>query len=735
MTQLVERHLSAILAGDVVGYSRLMEEDEAGTFTRLRAHRRELFEPKIEQHHGRIFKLVGDGFLAEFGSVVDAVECAIDLQRSLAKHNQGVLQTQAIEIRIGITLGDVIVEGDDRHGEGVNVAARLEGLSDPGGILISGSAFDQVAGKLDCAFEDLGEQQLKNIEKKVRIYRVKLEGRPPAKAAAAAGRRRRTRLWRVVPAAALVLAIGGAVTWGVFLAGRGPSADLAAVDKMAFPLPGKPSIAVLPFTNMSSDPGQEHFADGMTDDVITDLSKSSALFVVARNSTFIYKGKAVKISEVAETLGVRYVLEGSVQSAGGKLRVNAQLIDALTGGHVWADRFDGTVDDIFAVQDEFVRKIVEALEVRLTAGEIAEIARSKPNSVTAKEAFDEGWNLYSNFNAKDNAVAIGLFEKAVELDPAYGRGYAALALAYYRIADYYWFQELGINAQDAYAKVQSYLQLAETYPTALAYVVKAHDDVYYGRAEDAVGNAGQAIALDPNDPEAHIMMALALTISGKPQEALNFVDTAVRLNPSYPAHYVLARGLALMTAGDLAQAAAVLDEGFKENPEAASLLVPLASVLAQLGRMEEARQALRTWWPQPNQAIPTGYWDHFEFPVRGKPEFAKVRERLYDGLRVASLPPDVTVSSLLSELQQDSPFRRQVAAKQLGWFGPAAAAAVPALIEALGDTLVQNYAAQSLGKIGPAAAAAIPALEALQDESVIGAYARDALKEIKGKTP
>jgi adenylate cyclase len=727
--------LSAILAGDVVGYSRLMEQDEAGTFTRLRAHRKDLIEPKVERHHGRIFKLVGDGFLAEFGSVIDAVECAVDLQRALSDQNQGTPATQRIEIRIGITLGDVIVEGDDRHGEGVNVAARLEGLSDPGGILISGSAFDQVAGKLDCEFEDLGEQHLKNIEKRVRIYRVKLGGKPLAKAATAAGRHHRTRLWWVVPAAALVLAIGGGVTWGVFFAGWRPFAEVAAEGKMAFPLPDKPSIAVLPFTNMSSEPGQEHFADGMTDDVITDLSKSSALFVIARNSTFAYKGKTVKISEVAETLGVRYVLEGSVQRAGGKLRVNAQLIDALTGGHVWADRFDGKVDDIFAVQDEFVRKIVEALEVRLTAGEKAEIARSKPNNVTAKEAFDEGWNFYSNLNAKDNVAAIGRFEKAVELDPAYGRGYAALALAYYRMIDYYWCQELGMSAQDVYAKFQYNLQLAEKYPTALAYVVRAHDDVAYGRAEDAVGDAGRAIALDPNDPEAHIMMALALTISDKPQEALNFVDTAIRLNPSYPSHYVLARGIALMTAGDLAQAERVLDEGFKRNPEAISLLIPLASVLAQLGRTEEARQALQTWWPQPGQTIPTDYWDNFEFPVRGKTEFAKMRERLYDGLRVASLPAGVTVSSLVTELQQNSPFRRQVAAKQLGWFGSAAAAAVPALTEALGDKMVQNYAAQFLGKIGPAATAAIPALEALQNESVTGAYARDALKEIRGKNP
>ena len=315
-------------------------------------------------------------------------------------------------------------------------------------------------------------------------------------------------------------------------------------------LPDKPSVAVLPFTNMSSDPGQENFADGMTDDLITDLSKISALFVIARNSTFVYKAKAVNIRKIAEDLGVRYVLEGSVQRAGNQMRVNAQLIDAVTGGHVWADRFDGKIDEIFAVQDSFVHKIVKALEVNLTKPEQQQIETARADNTGAKEAFDEGWSLYLRFDAKSNAAAIDLFKKAVELDPEYGRAYAAAAMAYFRVDDYLWFQELGIDSIEPWHKAQEYLKLGAKYPTALGYVAEALFHIYNGEIEGAVADAGRAIALDPNDPEAHIAMAWALTTSGKPNEALDFVASAIRLNPIYPSHYVLARGIALFAAGD-----------------------------------------------------------------------------------------------------------------------------------------------------------------------------------------
>jgi adenylate cyclase len=726
----MERRLSAILVADVVGYSRLIERDEYGTFDRLRLTRKELFEPEIEKHHGRIFKLTGDGFLAEFGSVVHSVECAVSLQRGMHERNRDLAGSERIDMRMGINLGDVIIDGEDRQGEGVIIAARLQQLAEPGGIAVSRTVADHVKRKLPLRFEPRGEERLKNIAEPVAVYRVVPDASISGKAAGPAMLRMRPGRGGVAFLAGLLALamIGGAAAWW---RPWEPKQDLASLERMALPLPEKPSIAVLPFTNMSGDPRQEPFADGMTDDLITDLSKISALFVIARNSTFSYKGKAVTIRDVAEDLGVRYVLEGSVQQAGDQLRVNAQLIDALSGGHVWADRFDGKVDDVFAVQDAFVRKIVEALEVHLGKGEIEEIARARTGNVAAKEEFDQGWNLYLRFNAADNAAAVNHFKRAIELDPKYGRAYAALASVYFRAAEYLWFQEFGMNWFEVIAQGEQYLQKSGKYPTTLFYTVEAQSYTFSGRAEEAVREAGRAIASDPNDPEAHIAMAWALTISGKPKDALDFVGTAMRLNPNYPSHYVLARGVALFAAGDLEQAADVLDEGFKRNPSAAALLPPLASVLAQIGRREEARQWLQTWRPQTDLLMFANIWSSYRFPVQWKPEHASVRERLYDGLRVASLPLDVTVSSLLAELKREDPLSRQLTVQRLGWFGPSAAPAVPALIELLGDEDVRVEAVQSLGKIGPSAREAIPALDALKNESPIGFYAKIALKEIR----
>jgi TolB-like protein/Tfp pilus assembly protein PilF len=501
---------------------------------------------------------------------------------------------------------------------------------------------------------------------------------------------------------------------------------------MALPLPDKPSIAVLPFANMSSEAGQEHFTDGMTDDLITDLSKVSGLFVISRNSTFVYKGKAVKISQVAEELGVRYVLEGSVRRAGDRLRVNAQLIDALTGGHVWADRFDGSVADIFGVQDAFVKKIVDALEVKLTTTERQEIEGGKTDSISAKEAFDEGWSLYLHYNAKDTAAAIASLKKATELDPEYGRAYAALALAHFRVVESLWGKELGKDEPSFWWGAHDYVELAKKFPTSLYYTVEALRDVYQGLAEEARRNAGRAIALDPNDPEAHIAMAWALTISGEPAEALNFVATAMRLNPNYPSHYVTARGLALFATGDLKQAADVFGEGVRRNPDATALFLPLSSMLAQLGRRQEARQMLEKFRPGLDQKGLENLADTLHLAVQWDHEHASVRERLNDGVRVAALPLDVTVASLETDLETDNPFSRQYAAKRLGWFGPQAAQAVPALVEALKVDYLRREAIAALGKIGPPAHAAIPALAALQNEALVGIYAKEALSKIRG---
>ena len=314
----MQRKLSAILAADVVGYSRLMEANELELFERLRSHRKELFEPEIAKHQGRIFKLMGDGLLAEFGSVVDSVECAVALQRGMTARNAGLAYDRRIDVRIGINLGDVIIEGEDRHGEGVNVATRLEGLAEPGGICISDAVYVAVSGKLDLAMEQGGEHHVKNIARPVRIWRLRPSGELPT-----------------------------------------------ARSDARLPLPEKPSIVVLPFDNMSGDVEQSYFSDGITEDIITDLSRINGLFVIARNSAFTYKGRAVKVQDVGRDLGVRFVLEGSVRRAGNRVRITAQLIDSQTGGHLWAERYDRELTDIFVVQDEVTQQIVATLQLKL----------------------------------------------------------------------------------------------------------------------------------------------------------------------------------------------------------------------------------------------------------------------------------------------------------------------------------------------------------------------------------
>jgi adenylate cyclase len=728
--RLVQRKLAAILAADVVGYSHLMEIDEADTLTRLKTTREHLIDPKIAASSGRLVKLMGDGMLVEFASVVDAVRCAVEIQRSMDECNAELPTEKRLELRIGINLGDIMVDGQDIYGDGVNVAARLEGLCEPGRVLISGTAFDQVERKLDYEFEFLGAQTVKNIDTPVRVYRVPVGVDGSLRAPVAIGKSYRP-LFLATFAALLVLLGGGFLVWKGLWREAGPKTEVASIAKMAFPLPDKPSVAVLPFTNMSNN-SEQQFADGMTDDLITDLSKVAGLFVIARNSTFIYQGKPVRIAQVAEDLGVRYVLEGSVQRAGDQVRVNAQLIDALNGGHVWADRFSGNVTDIFAVQDEFVGKIVEALEVKLTKHEKHEIDRAKPDSFAAKEAFDEGWSLILRFNAKDNAAALAPLQRAIQLDPEYGRAYAALAMVLLRSSGYSWQKEFDPGWRELYAMNEKYLEMAEKYPTGLAHTVKAHSHLYYGRAAEARVEAEQAIALDPNDPEAHIVMAWALIIAGKPTEALNFIAAAMRLNPNYPSHYVLARGIALFAEGSLEQSVDIFDEGFKRNPQAVMLLPPFASVLAKLGRREEARQKLLIWRPGADQLVLENAADSYNFPFRWDREYAGVRERLLDGLRVAGLPLDATVPRLVSELKSDDSFQRLLTVKRLGWFGPAAAPAVPALIAALQDETVRQEAVKSLGKIGPAGKAAVPALRAIENESLIGDFAKDALAEIGG---
>jgi len=728
----MERRLAAILAADVVGYSRLMEADEEATARTLSTYR-EIIEELVASHHGRVFGSAGDSVIAEFASPVEAVRCAVDIQRELEAHGVDLPEDRRMRLRIGVNLGDVMVEGDNLLGDGVNIAARLETLADPGGISLARSVFDQVRKQLDLGYEYLGEHEVKNIAEPVQVYRVLTA--PEAAGKIIGEAKRATQSWkRVALVATMVVLVGvaGAVTW---LRPWEPTIEPALLENMAFPLPDKPSIAVLPFTNMSGDPEQEYFADGMTDDLITDLSKVSDLFVIARNSVFTYKGNPVKVRQVAEELGVRYVLEGSVRRAGDQVRVNAQLIDATTGGHLWAERYDGSLSEIFTVQDKFVGKIVDALALNLSAEEREEIDRGQTDSIEAREAFQRGWEHYLQFSPVQNANAATEFKQAIELDPDYGRAYAALGLVYLRGCAWRWTEPLNMSRRAAFRTAGQYLDKTKNHPSSLANVAASQIYLYDERHDQALTEAARAIALDPNDPEAYIGMAWTMITTGKPQPGLEFVDTAMRLNPSYPAHYVLARGIALFAVYELERAVAIFEKALERDPGATELAPPLAATYAHLGRRQDAREALLLWKPGASQFELDEVSLIYHIPFPWSPDDREVMDRLIDGLVLAALPLDVTVPALMITLKEGEFFARLHAARTLGRFGPLAEEAVPALIEALADEeeAMRKEAVFTLEKIGPGARAAIPALTALLDQSIIGEYAKGALKKITGR--
>ena len=424
----MERKLAAILAADVVGYSALMERDEKGTFARLKAHRTELLEPEIKKHHGRVFKLMGDGLLAEFGSVVDAVECAVAVQKEMAKRNDGAAPDERIDLRIGVNLGDVIVEGEDIHGEGVNIANRLQSLAKPGGICVSQTVIDHLGNKLPISIEAMGEHQVKNIAKPVTVYRVKFDGAtaPPLRTALAAKPFRARHAVAAALAVALLLALGT-------LAWIRPWTSATEVAKVTGPAvtDARPSLVVLPFDSLSDDKEQAYLADGITEDLTTALARIPDLFVISRNSAFTYKNKTIQPAQVAKDLGVHYILEGSIRRAGDDMRINAQLIDATTGGHMWAERFDGAWTDVFKLQDQVVDNVASALKLRLVAG--PRMAGS-PGGTDIPAAYDLYLRGYELNYATSPGEAAALYRQAVALDPNFGQAWAELGFVYWAAA-------------------------------------------------------------------------------------------------------------------------------------------------------------------------------------------------------------------------------------------------------------------------------------------------------------
>jgi adenylate cyclase len=432
-TDRVERRMAAIVAADMVGYSRLMEADETGTLAALKAPRRELIDSTMAAHNGRIVKTTGDGMLVEFASVVDAVASAVAVQRAMLTRNEAVPKDRRIQFRVGVNLGDIIIDDDDIYGDGVNIAARLEQLAEPGGVCISGTVYDQLKAQVDVGYADLGEQSVKNIKKPVRAYRVLLDAEKAGKIIAAP--QPRLRRWQLGAVAALmiIIAAGGLAWWQPWIERVEP----ASLDRMAFPLPDKPSIAVLPFANLTGDPEQNVLSDGISENITTALSRVPDVFVIARTSTLVYKGKPVKVQQVAEDLGVRYVLEGSLQRSGDKVRVTAQLIDALKGHHLWAQRYDRKVKDSFALQDEITLSVLNSLEVKLTDDRMQRL-RGNTNNLQAYQHFRHGYRIFFRFTKAGNAEARRLFEQAVELDPNYGAAWNQLGWTYQMAAKFGW---------------------------------------------------------------------------------------------------------------------------------------------------------------------------------------------------------------------------------------------------------------------------------------------------------
>jgi len=522
-----KRKLTAILSADVKGYSRLMGEDEKATVETLKTYRGVMGE-LIRQYRGRVVDSPGDNVLSEFASVVDAVECAVKIQEELKTRNEDLPENRRMEFRIGVHHGDVIEDEDRIYGDGVNVAARIEGLAEGGGICISKTSFDSVKNKLNLGYEHLGDHNVKNITEPVRVYKVLMKPEYAGKVIGEERLGQRQWKWAAIGGmAVLFIVIGALAIWNIYF--RPAPIEPASVEKTALPLPDKPSIAVLPFVNMSDDPKQEYFSDGMSEDIITDLSRISGLLVLSRSTTFVYKGQSVKIDEIAKELGVRYVLEGSVRKVGEQVRINAQLIDASKGHHLWADRYDGKLKDIFQLQDEITQKIVTSLAVKLSQADQEHVATKETDNIQAYDAVLKASDLMYRYSLESFARALSHLEKAVELDPNYARAYAMMADIF---ATPGISVALGLSWEECRLRSREYLRIAFKKPTNVSYNVASWYLYRLERKfEKAVEAAERGLALNPSDALCNMFKALALIFADRAEEALDFIDRAQRIDP------------------------------------------------------------------------------------------------------------------------------------------------------------------------------------------------------------
>jgi adenylate cyclase len=603
------RKLAAILIADVKGYSRLMGEDEAATVQTLAAHKA-IIDTFVRQYHGRVVDSPGDNLLAEFASVVDAVECAVVVQRELHARNSELPVQRRMEFRIGINLGDVIVNGEQLYGDGVNVAARLESLAEGGGICIAGSVYEQIKAKLAVRCEDMGLQAVKNIAEPVRVYRIRTDlGAPASLVTWWSSRDARSRLRGGLAAVALLVLLGGGErVWRLLAHPFSLSQVIHEVQAPTLLMPDQRSVAVLPFLNMSSDPEQEYFSDGMTEDLITELSRLSGLFVIARDSVYTFKGRAVKTDEVGRELGVRYVIEGSVRKANNRIRISAQLIDAKTGYHMWAQYYDRDLQDVFAVQEEISRRITSALAAKLTKEEEKHMGRPYTSSEVAWEYFMRGAELYRRFTPMDNAHARDLFEKAIELDPEFARAYASLAATHRQDSNGRWSTDPQSSEELAYRMALKAVELArsELEPKpSLPYALEQMGWIllYREKHEEARQAAEEAVQRNPNYADGYALWAHVLIYSGKPEEALRKSQEAINRNPIYPFFYDYHQGQAYYVWGVLTkdpdasrrhfeQAEPHLREALRKNNNFRPARSYLVAVLIELGRQKEAANEL-----------------------------------------------------------------------------------------------------------------------------------------------
>jgi TolB-like protein/Flp pilus assembly protein TadD len=578
--QVPRRRLAAIFAADVVGYSRLMQVDEAGTLAVLKSRRSEILQPVVSKHRGRVVKLMGDGVLIEFASAVDAVECAVHLQAAMENANAGLPEDRRIVLRVGINLGDVIVEGGDLYGDGVNIAARVEALAEPGTIFVTGSVYDQIKGKAAVASDDMGLRTLKNIAGPIQIYRIRSTSSAGVGVGAAAG------------------------------------------ETLA--LPAKPSVAVLPFVNMSGDPEQRYFSDGITEDIITELSRFQSLFVIARNSSFRYRDQAIDVRQVARDLGVRYVVEGSVRKMAARVRITVQLIDALSGNHLWSERYDRGLSELFEVQDDVARTIVSTLAGRIEDSELSGTARSRTDNLPAYECLLRGIEHLRGYAADDNRLARELFERAVQLDPQYALAHAYLGLS--------------LLVENGYAGASQAIKDQSLEEALTALRLNSHDSrshlflgMIYGyrsEFERAKQHYDRATELNPNDANCLTATGFNSALLGHPEEGTELIREAMRLNPFHPPWYWEDLAIVLYAARRYEEAIeANLRISAKPRPWT---LARLAACCAQLGRMKEARayaaEALRL---KPDLCLSSA-----DLPYKNSAD----ADHVFEGMRKAGVP-------------------------------------------------------------------------------------------------